>query len=139
MAWLAQGQTSVITVKIGARSGYKIVSENVQNVLAPMGIEIIWVSVQNILACKYIAPMAIEVVSVSVKKCSCMYKYIVPMGIEDTWASVQNILACKYIAPMGIEVVLASVKNVLVNVIKTALPKSDISGHFKIRAFQKIS
>ena len=45
-ARLAQGQTSVNTVKIGARNGYKIVSENVQNVLA----------------CKYIAPMGIEVI-----------------------------------------------------------------------------
>ena len=46
MARLARGQTLVITVKIGARNRYKIVSE----------------SVQNVLACKYIAPTGIEVV-----------------------------------------------------------------------------
>ena len=45
-ARLAQGQISVITVKIGARNGYKIVSE----------------SVQNVLECKYIEPTGIEVV-----------------------------------------------------------------------------
>ena len=32
-----------------------------------MGIEDIWASAQNILACKYIAPMGIEVVSVVVQ------------------------------------------------------------------------
>ena len=45
-ARLAQGHTMVITVKIGAHNGYKIVSE----------------SVQNVLACKYIAPLGTEVV-----------------------------------------------------------------------------
>ena len=32
-----------------------------------MGIEEVWASVQNILACKYIAPMGIEIVSVVVQ------------------------------------------------------------------------
>ena len=50
-AQLARGQTLVITEKIGARNGYKIISE----------------SVQNVLACKCIAPMGIQVVSASVK------------------------------------------------------------------------
>ena len=34
MAQLARGQTSVITVKIGARNGYKIISVSVKNILA---------------------------------------------------------------------------------------------------------
>ena len=60
-ARLALGRTSVITVKIGAHNRYKIVWESVQNVLAckyiaPPGINVIWVSAENILACKYIAP-----------------------------------------------------------------------------------
>ena len=46
MTRLAPGQTLVITVKIGAPNGYKIVSE----------------SVQNVLACKYIARTGKEVV-----------------------------------------------------------------------------
>ena len=33
----------------------------------PMGIEIVRVSVPNVLACKYIAPMGIEVIIVSVQ------------------------------------------------------------------------
>ena len=66
-AQLSGGRTSVITVKIGAIHGYKIISESVQNVLeckyiAPTGIEVVLASVQNILACKYIAPTGIEVV-----------------------------------------------------------------------------
>ena len=40
-------------------------------------------SVQNVLACEYIAPTGVEVVR----------------------ASVQNVLACKYIVPTGIKIV----------------------------------
>ena len=46
VARLAWGKILVITVKIGVRNGYKIVSKKVQNVLAciyitPMGIEVL--------------------------------------------------------------------------------------------------
>ena len=37
-----------------------------------MGIEDVWASVQNILACKYISPIGIEIVSVVVQ--------IIPIG-----------------------------------------------------------
>ena len=108
MPRLARGQTLVITVKIGAHNGYKIISESVQNVLAckyiaPTGIEVVWASVQNDLACKCISPMGIEVIWASLQKVlSC--KYIAHTDIEVVWASVQNVLACKYITSMGIEV-----------------------------------
>ena len=65
------GQTSIITVKIGARNGYKIVSVSVKNVLASKyisqtGPEVV-LSVQNVLTCKYISPTGIEIVSVVVQ------------------------------------------------------------------------
>ena len=55
----------------------------------PMGIEDIRASVQNILACKYIANMGIKVVS-EFKKRSCMYKFIAPVGIDNASVSVQG-------------------------------------------------
>ena len=67
-----------------------------------MGIEDIWASVQNILACKYIVMGA---------NISHPLYNITPICIKVVIASVQNVHACKYIASMGIEIVLMVVKS----------------------------
>ena len=69
------------------------------------GIEVVWASVPNVLACKYITPTGTEVIWVSVQNVLAC-KYIAPMGIGVVSVSVKNVLTCKYVTPMGIKVVL---------------------------------
>ena len=94
------------------RFGYTGSKQVSSSDIAPMGIEDVPVSVQNIHAGKYIANMGIKVVSASVKNVLAVEIYCTN-GNRRSTANVHNILAGKYIANMGVKVVSAGVQNVL--------------------------
>ena len=54
-----------------------------QKFIAPLGIEDVWASAQNILACKYISPTGVEIVLVVVQQVTSM-RIFVPLHGNET-------------------------------------------------------